>query len=511
VHVSRIELANIRCYVNAAIALSPTINIIAGENNSGKSTVIQALYMLQSGGIGAESIRYGQPNGAIRIFMERLDPRFFKQGARDHIRNGPVRDSRIEFMFNAQPAGGSQTMLCGAQGNITFESFAQSQPDNFIVPYLSDRRSGGYTEQVGAQFAYSVNGTLSPLVPKVDRCLTSEALQEPFRHACKEILGFVVTTYPTTNGKMAGLEIDPRQQQYIPLTRLGSGIGQLLGLIVELLLANGNLFLIEEIENDLHPTALRAVLALVERSATQGNQFVVSTHSNVVVRRLGSVSDARVWRVEQKASVMPPESVASEVANEPRPRRELLQSLGYDLSDYDLYDGWLILEEASAEAIIREFIIPWFAPSLSGRLRTVSAQGATQVEPRFVDLHRLFVFTHLEPIYKERAWVIADGDAAGQEAVQKLQKAFSGWPRDHFQCFTQPTFESYYPAFFGDRVQALSAINDKGALKAAKETLVKEVVTWLRDDPNRGRTALAERTQEVIGRVLDIERAITNH
>ena len=50
-------------------------------------------------------------------------------------------------------------------------------------------------------------------------------------------------------------------------------------------------------------------------------------------------------------------------------REDLLAHLGHELYDYGLYDGWLILEEASAETIIKDYLINWFVPALAGRLR----------------------------------------------------------------------------------------------------------------------------------------------
>ena len=96
------------------------------------------------------------------------------------------------------------------------------------------------------------------------------------------------------------------------------------------------------------------------------------------------------------------------VAPTAQARLEVLRDLGYSFSDFDLWDGWLFLEEASAERIIRDYLIPWFVPKLQ-RVRTLSAGGATKVEPAFEDFHRLVRFTHLEKAYENLAWVRVDG------------------------------------------------------------------------------------------------------
>ena len=488
---------------------SPTITLIAGENNSGKSTVIQSLLMLQVSVIGHESVRDGAPRGSIRLSLSAVRADLFPMSHRGAVQNVEGRDASVEFGFQAEPPHVFPAQInLGPAGGHGFPQFPQSQPGNLIVPYLSERRAAGYSEGVGAQFAFTLAGNLHNLVAKIDRCQSSPQLNPEYQDACAKVLGFVVATYPSPNGKMAGLELDARRQRYIPITRMGAGVAQVLGLIVELLVAREKVFLIEEIENDLHPTALRKLLDLVEASARAGNQFVISTHSNVVVRTLGSAAGTRVWHAERVGSQLPPESKLGEVGKEPAARRALLQALGYDLIDYELYDAWLILEESSAERLIREFVIPWFAEGLVGRIRTIAAQGASDVEARFADLHRLFVFIHLEPIYRNKAWVLTDGDEPGRDAVNRLRRAFATWPKDHFVSFTEHDFERYYPPAFDDRVREVLAIAERDTRRLQKAQLVEDVVRWLREDRERGQRALAERAREVIDRIRTIERDV---
>ena len=73
-----------------------------------------------------------------------------------------------------------------------------------------------------------------------------------------------------------------------------------------------------------------------------------------------------------------PRSHIREVDATPAARIEVLRRLGYELSDFELWDGWLILEESSAEVIVR-YLIPWFVPRLA-RIRTVAAGGTSKVE-----------------------------------------------------------------------------------------------------------------------------------
>ncbi|MFE4755001.1 hypothetical protein ACFRIB_32825 [Streptomyces mirabilis] len=122
-------------------------------------------------------------------------------------------------------------------------------------------------------------------------------------------------------------------------------------------------------------------------------------------------------------------------------RSDVLRDLGYDLRDFDLAQGWLILEESSAERITLDYLIPRFAPKPT-RIRTVSAGGTGGVESTFLEFGKLVLFVHREEVFKRRAWVVVAGDASGQDAVDKLKK--TTWPTDRFRFFSKPRFEDYY-------------------------------------------------------------------
>src|SRR5262249_19596834 len=156
------------------------------------------------------------------------------------------------------------------------------------------------------------------------------------------------------------LGIPVGKHDFIYVEDMGEGVSSLLGLIASLCMADGNLLLIEEPENDIHPEGLKALLrSIVEKSAN--NQFIVSTHSNIVTKHLGAAPGGKVFKVElnyQPGQV--PTSTIEEIPGTPEARIDVLRELGYELYDFDLWNGWLILEEASAERIIRDYLIPWF-------------------------------------------------------------------------------------------------------------------------------------------------------
>lgn len=90
-YVSKLNLINIRSYDNVEIDFSRSINLLVGNNNSGKSTVIKALYKLQSShSLGIEDIRKTANYGRILIDLEDITT---KEGItfEPHNKENPVK------------------------------------------------------------------------------------------------------------------------------------------------------------------------------------------------------------------------------------------------------------------------------------------------------------------------------------------------------------------------------------------------------------------------------------
>lgn len=286
---------------------------------------------------------------------------------------------------------------------------------------------------------------------------------------------------------------------------MGDGVSCQLGLITDLCLADGHLFLIEELENDIHPEGLKTLLnVIVEKS--RSNQFIISTHSNIVTRYLGAATDSKIFEFDLAYEPNEiPTSHVREVMPTAEARIAVLRRLGYELSDFDLWDGWLILEESSAEIVIR-YLIPWFVPTLS-RIRTVAAGGISKVEPTFEDFRRLFLFAHLEPQYRGRAWVIVDGDEEGKQVIADLQSKYKSWPAGHFATWSEPDFEHYYPSRFQPQIDEALAKNH-AEKRAAQKVLLDEVKEWCDANPDDARREFQKSAEEIIKKLTAIDQTI---
>lgn len=493
--VHSLSVRNFRALADTGPLELGSTNVLIGPNNAGKSSLIRALYLMQDGSAPTPTdVRLGADEAQIRIALSGMGPASFP-GLPKHI-----PDDILTITLAAAP----YAVLEFSRMNARVDQLPAHEPSHFVVPYLSKRKAVAYAEQVGVEFARSVTPSFEHLAARLQR-LGNPAFPAHDRYArtCEEILGFVVTAVPSANGAQPGVYVT--QDEVITIQAMGEGVPNIVGLLADLALAKGKLFLIEELENDLHPRALKALLRLVLQSSEQ-NQFVVSTHSNIVARYLGSAADNKLFYVNSEREALPPEATVTEVGTDPNSRMAVLRDLGYELNDFNLWDGWIFLEESSAERIIRDHLIPWFAPGMVQRVRTLSANGNSNVEPTFEDFHRLSRFTHLEPAYRNRAWVLIDGDEAGREIIRRLQARYSpAWSPDRFRAFSQPAFEAYYPPRFADERQSTLNERNQRERREKKRQLLEHVRGWIEQEPDQAKVEFEDSARDVIGVLREIE------
>jgi len=512
--IKSIHIKNLKGFVDSGkIDLSPTINILIGPNNSGKSILIKSCYLLQPANNISESenyIRKNQRKGTVNAASVKIE---FDQFTQKYIKVHP--------QVYHDPSNWQKAVLIGLEENGSFNSkiyhinnndflnlpsITSSEPNNFIYPYFSKRKVVQFNETFNVGHAIKIQENLRELYAKIDRISNSDyPANLEYRKVCKKILGFNVSCSLSDNGKQAGLIVS--SAEYIPLDEMGDGTTNLLGLIVDLCIAKDKLFLIEEIENDIHPKALKDLLNLIG-DKSENNQFIISTHSNIVTKYLGTKENSKIFQIEMKIRDKMPHSSAKEVKNTPSDRIKVLEDLGYELYDFELWSAYLILEESTAERIIRDYLIPTFVPSLHNKLKTIAAQGVDDLSPRFHDFLRLFIFIHLSDAYKNKAWVYADGDRTGLNSIKNLRKRFKTWNDSHFQNFSQENFEYYYPERFKKKAKKTLAIADKKRKFKSKGKLVNEVIEWTLAEKQLAKKEFRNSAQEIITILKNLDKKI---
>jgi hypothetical protein len=475
------------------LALGP-ITLFVGRNNAGKSSVLRAISLLQSGNqVLPAAIRKGADSAAVELV--------FDFEGEIHFGLGSPSGRPVELNITVAPTNNRTFSLHVplTNYNSSVNELLNTEPYNLLYPYFSGRRAVAIEEAVDQQRSLEVRNDHSNLAAKVDRLNDpNHPAHAEFISVVDEVIGVPLSAIASPKGKQVGTWVN--EIEWIPIEQMGDGIPQLLGLIVHLCIARNKIFLIEELENDIHPEALKALLRLIERKAAS-NQFVISTHNNVVLRHLGAVRETLIYKVDSQATDLDGyrmrDTTFNAVSDHADERVGLLRGLGYELSDLDLHDGWLILEESSAERVIREFLIPWFVPELT-RIQTVASRGTGDLDRTVEALSKLVLFTHLEPQYRDRVQVLADGEQSGEAAIEALRLKYPAWRQDAFLTFDRPDFELYYPEAFQEEVAAILSTGNSQTKRELKRDLLKRVLDWARSDEGTAKTQFQASASSVI-------------
>lgn len=498
--IEQIRLVGLRCFDDTGdLRLADKFNLIVGQNNSGKSTLLKGVLQLQGMGLDGKDVRPLVANAWLSILLGDVRPTdSFQVGGHQQ----PSTRYSCAFLGNGYNYNDYPIINVGVSQPI----FHSTRPYHHLVPFIAKRKASGFSEAMNAGAFAQITGTLGNLYLNIDTLATAgHPYHEDYLSACQNILGLKITTQHSAGGKVAGFYIDA--DNFVALDRMGDGVTEIVALITELCLARNKIFVLEEPETNLHPKGLKALLNLA-RASSEHNQFIIATHSNVVVRELGGEEESKVFGVYRDSDIPNSPSRVEEVERTPAGHMQLLRELGYEFTDFSLHEGWLFLEESSAEQIVRDILIPSFVPKLRGRLRTFSAAGVDNLEPTVAEFRRLITFVHLQPVYEGRIWVRADGDEAGVRVITKMQGVFPNLGADALAYFEQPQFEHYYPVKFADAIVQTLAVTDKRQRRDAKAVLLNQVVEWTSNNADEAKVAWADSAVEVIKMLKAVAKKI---
>ncbi len=502
---SSIVINNVKSFADSGVInLDKRINILIGPNNSGKSVIINALYLLQNQSVlTGGDIRKGASEGKVILGLEDFNEERYITAYHQH--NGYI--PKVHFVLGTN--GISNMIVINPQGGSAGAgALSKTEPDNFIYPFLAKRKVVGYTTSVNSDIQNAIVENFQYLPAKISRISDQHyELNAEYEAACKGIIGFSLSTVAIPNGQIVGTPVGKHGS--IPITAMGEGIPHLLALINDLCLADNKLFLIEEPENDIHPKALKHLLDLIIKKCDT-NQFVISTHSHIVMQYLGSVEKSKIHYISRDEEQRIPTANYREVGDDPEERIAILEDLGYEMTDLYAWKGWLILEEASAERIINDFLIPQFAPRLKGYLRTIAARGIDKVPVKFEDFNKLFLYAHLARTYRNKAWVVVDNGKRGHEVIKALKEKYikgkpDSWREEQFHIFSKDDFEEYYPEAFQDKAKHILQKPDGQHKQAEKTALLSEVLKYIQEDQQRARDEFEQSAGEVILLLRSIE------
>ncbi len=143
----------------------------------------------------------------------------------------------------------------------------------------------------------------------------------------------------------------------IPISKLGSGVKTAFFALTLMYLkackSKPTVFVFEELENNLHPSALRKLLGIIKNHAQErpNNYYFISSHSNVAIDVFSTEENAQIIHVQKnkKFSQMTPIKSLAET-------NELILELGYKASDILQTNGIIWVEGPTDRVYINKWL-----------------------------------------------------------------------------------------------------------------------------------------------------------
>ena len=347
--IKQVEIENFKSfYKTQTLTFEPGFNLILGANNSGKSTVLQALDLTQVPAIAHRSVasaptrttqQRAQPRSVVAVSMS---PQEFRQMSGTGTWYLPIRASQMNALTLPDLQAGLMRLLNGPDVVVEYErsntpriKFSGEQIETeWSVQggseasecILVDERDDGPSassiqrmEGIGSIFEpirasssqrmyrfeasrspaptarLAANGLLLPNASNLASCINHLSSNDPEGH--RQLCEWTQRVLPNVHWLLAppiddmSLELrcwqrphaERRDDLVVPLNQGGSGVGNVVAALYVVLTARTpQVICIDEINQFLHPKALRELLNILAIEGKQ-HQYILTAHSAEVI------------------------------------------------------------------------------------------------------------------------------------------------------------------------------------------------------------------------------------
>ena len=357
--LSYVEVENFRGFKRFRLAGLSRVNLLVGENNCGKSSLLEAVQFLTSGGDVRVLVERARDRGEVTLAedRERLSPtvaHFFHghvmfEGDGGITLQSSTKGGRIRVWVQDSFEMDMQSPATRELQRTLFDESEQSWPDlafcvlregvpqsqelvafpvtdsgvilrKSLPPYsrVGKRENGG---RIPTMFISPTSPEVSPMGIMWDQVLV-EAREEEVVTALRILenrLSNVVFLgggrYPNRSANQGVYVQFEGEKLRVPLGSLGEGMRRLLAIALALIYNRDGVLLLDEIDTGLHYSVMAKMWHLVVEAARRSNvQVFATTHSSDCVRGLARFCDEHPELQEevslQKISYTLEESVA---------------------------------------------------------------------------------------------------------------------------------------------------------------------------------------------------------
>ncbi len=413
-YISKFKIKNYKSYLESSeINLQPGINIITGQNNAGKTALLQALSLkfgnfphkssknlksklFQNDKQSSIEICINTPKEEIEIYLFENESQFIIpelhnlprqtiniNSFKNHFipQNCKLQfeynsDGNIKFISFNDYGQASQTdyVYSIQEGNVLLSTTRISQPDNALNKIAHKLKSRIY-------FFHAERLNISSFTQGINVILDSNARNLPEvlnilqynKIKFLRYISYVRLIFPQIhdisirpiNGSQVEIIVwneDPnneREDLVVPLSQCGTGIGQILSILYVVLTSDvPHTIIIDEPNSFLHPGACRKLIEILKEHPQ--HQFIIATHSPSTI---AAANPKTINIIQYKDAVS---NIQKVDIHELKNQQNYLAEIGAKLSDVFGADNILWVEGKTEEICFPKIIDNTKAMSLMG-------------------------------------------------------------------------------------------------------------------------------------------------
>ena len=316
----KLQIRNYRIFNEFKISQLHRINLIAGSNNSGKTSLLEAIFLLTGGGnvhvlLNAPIVRVDPGVRVIGdtffkpIFTE-LDTSQTIEISGQHVTHGNLaltivwgqeQPSEVHLDYTAGTANTELPKELSLAFRFQGPSGIEAKSRIFAEGTEIKIEGLGYKVPFNATFLQSKSQNSQEDALRLSR-LRKEKRAYLVLEALREIEPRLLSIEENSSSGIPMIWGDIGLSELVPLSIMGEGMIHLARLVLAVSDASDGIVLLDEIENGFHYSVLPSVWRLIESAANQFNtQVFATTHSLECVRAAHeslSENDFRLHRLE---------------------------------------------------------------------------------------------------------------------------------------------------------------------------------------------------------------------
>lgn len=326
--LQNIKIKNFKKFAELNLQKFSRINVFIGNNNSGKSTVLEAIDICGTNDF------YNSLQRSLRIknidesraIMRRMMPvrqRFDLLGNVEDYLFNDTKFKQATFALSGENILQNTVISIGIDNKIDTEQI-NLREENFIQEHSLIKQSINYKVTVSGNLKNE-----SAIVIDNDNGLMSTRIKQPykiynvtyFQTKNIEVIGSLYSNLVKNKKKNLLIEklqvfdssisnielingdfsVDVGKNVLLPINYLGAGIISIVYLIIYILNSENGVLLIDELENGIYYKKFTNLIKTLDNLSHEFNvQLFITTHSNDFIRNLDKFSELSLYRLNPK-------------------------------------------------------------------------------------------------------------------------------------------------------------------------------------------------------------------